>query len=278
MSQSRPISGVLGHTRIFPDFAISQTSYSAGAQLSPHCHAEPILSFAIAGGTSVSVAGKTEWCDEGSLLYLPAGVPHANSYPGAAVRLHIEVVPGFWKRIAGKRAVATSRVIRHPITRQLQRSIVSPIWNTDPAAEITTSTYLADLIGLIAANKKRKGESFPAQWLLRLRDFLDANCAEQLGMQELVEVSGRHPVHISREFRRHFGKTITEFVRTRRVMRAAKLIAQDSQSLASIALECGFCDQSHFTNAFRRHTRMAPSQFRHNKVAAKLLPEASSRS
>jgi|SRR5882724_5289231 len=268
----RPVSGVLGHTRGFSDFAISQTSYAAGAQLSPHCHAEPILSFAIAGGTTVSVAGKTEWSDEGSLLYLPAGVPHANAYPGAAVRLHVEIAPSFWKRIAGKRTATTSRVMRHPITRELRRSIFSPLWNTDATAEIEIATYLADLIGLIAANKKSKRESFPSQWLLRLRDFLDAHCTEQLGMQALVEAAGRHPVHISREFRRHFGKTITEFLRTRRVMRAAKLIARDSQSLASIALECGFCDQSHLTNAFRRHTRLAPSQCRSVKNVTPLAP------
>jgi AraC family transcriptional regulator len=270
MPYNRPISGVVGRARRFTGFAITQTSYAAGVQLLPHCHAEPIFTFAVAGGTTVSVAGKSEWCEEGSLLYLPAGVPHANLYPGPAVRLHIEVASSLWKLVSGKHTITRTRVIRHPIAYELHRSICLPSWNANPAWDIEIGTYLADIIGFISTHKKRKRESHPSQWLLRLKDYLDAHCAERLGMESLVEVTGRQPVHISREFRRHFGKTITDFLRTRRVVRAARLIAENSQPLAAIALECGFCDQSHFTNAFRRHTRMSPSQYRFNKTTARL--------
>lgn len=127
-------------------------------------------------------------------------------------------------------SLESGRVIRNLFARELRRSIFSSLWYGHPTAEIEIATCLADLIGLITADKMRKRESFPSQWLLRLRDYLDAHCAEQLRMQAFVDVAGRHPVHISREFRLHFGKTITEFLRTRRVIRAARLIAENSQS------------------------------------------------
>ena len=124
-------------------------------------------------------------------------------------------------RIAGTRQIADSQLIRHPIARQLQCTLAACVWNADPITEIETATYLSDLIDLIAVSKRWKPESVRTQWLLQLRDFLDAHCTEPLRMTTLVEVAGRHPVHMSREFKRHFGKTITEFVRMRRVVRVA---------------------------------------------------------
>jgi len=78
----------------------------------------------------------------------------------------------------------------------------------------------------------------------------------------LVEVAGRHPAHISRAFRRYFGKSITQFVRERRLQRAAELLRNEEAPLAQIALECGFCDQSHFTNVFRHYAGITPSRIR----------------
>ncbi|HUP00162.1 MAG TPA: AraC family transcriptional regulator, partial [Gemmatimonadota bacterium] len=38
--------------------------------------------------------------------------------------------------------------------------------------------------------------------------------------------------------------------------------SEPSETLASIALQAGFSDQSHFTRAFKRHTGRTPHQFR----------------
>lgn len=54
-------------------------------------------------------------------------------------------------------------------------------------------------------------------------------------LAELSRCVGRHPVQITRQW--HL-------------------------EVAEIALMCGFSDQSHFTNAFRRVTGMPPRQYR----------------
>jgi AraC family transcriptional regulator len=47
-----------------------------------------------------------------------------------------------------------------------------------------------------------------------------------------------------------------------RISLAKTLLSQSQLSLAEIALECGFGDQSHFTNTFVRHVGIAPGRWR----------------
>lgn len=46
-----------------------------------------------------------------------------------------------------------------------------------------------------------------------------------------------------------------------RIERAKTLLAQNDQSICSIALALGFFDQSHFSRTFRRITGLSPSEF-----------------
>lgn len=262
MQDSQAVSGSARRSRAFRDFTLTETSYCAGTSLPAHSHENAVLSFAITGGTMISLGGATEWCDTDSLLYLPAGAPHANAYPQAATRLHIEVVPRFWNEAADGQPIPFGGALRHAIAHELHRAVAAAFAGVDNLTAFDVSISLTDTIGLLASSRTATRSMRPDHWLLQLREFLTAHCADPLAMPALTKVTGRHPVHISREFRRHFGKTISEFVRQRRLMHAARLLRDDSLSLAAVALDCGFYDQSHFAKAFRKFAGMAPSAYR----------------
>lgn len=57
-----------------------------------------------------------------------------------------------------------------------------------------------------------------------------------------------------------------------RIVLAQKLLARTSPSLAEIALECGFVDQSHFTNTFVRRVGMTPLRWRRHAQSVQSLP------
>lgn len=88
------------------------------------------------------------------------------------------------------------------------------------------------------------------------------------GFRERITVSGlagtfrRHPDHLGRRFMESFGSTISDYVRARRVAWAAKRLARDGWPIAEIALDAGFCDQSHLTHAFRRVLGTTPARYR----------------
>jgi AraC-like DNA-binding protein len=52
------------------------------------------------------------------------------------------------------------------------------------------------------------------------------------------------------------------YVRRLRLDWAARELVRSETSLAGVALEAGFADQSHFTRFFKRHTGLTPQAYR----------------
>jgi AraC family transcriptional regulator len=264
-SHVEQISGAAGPVRAFGEFSVKQTAYAPGTVLKRHFHEAPIFSFAMAGGTAVSCGRSTEWCEEGSLLYLAAGDEHANAYPERSVRLHVQVSNRFWRHCSAG-VKSGSGPIRHQSAAAVGRSIVSAFQTGDNLAEFTILGSLMDLIGLFRAADESPGTADPGPWLLRVRDYLETHCPDKLDMHRLAELAGRHPVHVSRAFRRHFGRSMSDFVRERRLIRAAGLLRAGELPLPEIALECGYYDQSHFTRAFSSFMAASPRRYRQDRA------------
>ena len=81
-----------------------------------------------------------------------------------------------------------------------------------------------------------------------------------LGMiADAVQIS---PNHLHVVFARETGMTPFEYVLKKRIAYARRLIMAGDKSMLEIALETGFCSQSHFNKAFRSATGITPVQYR----------------
>ncbi|MDV3456831.1 helix-turn-helix transcriptional regulator [Sphingomonas sp. HF-S4] len=87
-----------------------------------------------------------------------------------------------------------------------------------------------------------------------------ANEAE-LRVHDLAQLTGVHPVHLARVFRRHLGCSPGEVIRRTRVERAAAALST-GHSLAGLAAEHGFSDHAHLTRCFRAAYGVPPAAFR----------------
>jgi len=60
-----------------------------------------------------------------------------------------------------------------------------------------------------------------------------------------------------------------------RIDRAAEMLARTDKSIAAIALECGFRDQSYFTKVFKRYRSTTPRRYRREaqRLEATSMPE-----
>jgi AraC family transcriptional regulator len=67
--------------------------------------------------------------------------------------------------------------------------------------------------------------------------------------------------HFSRTFKHITGETPHQFALRLRLERASAALARSSAAgIASIAAECGFFDQSHFTREFRKKFGITPGE------------------
>ncbi len=117
---------------------------------------------------------------------------------------------------------------------------------------------LETLIEAIRANDRYPHSLLLARALSYMRDNLGRN----LRRDEVARHAGVSPGHFSEVMTERMGRSFSDMLAQMRVERAKDLLRQTRLSLSAIALECGFCDQSHLTKVFRRLTGQPPGAFR----------------
>ena len=69
-------------------------------------------------------------------------------------------------------------------------------------------------------------------------------------------------VQFIRRFKAAFGRTPSEHIAHLRIERAKGLLTQTSYPIKSIAQKCGFESEYYFSNFFRQHCGLSPTQYR----------------
>jgi PAS domain S-box-containing protein len=92
--------------------------------------------------------------------------------------------------------------------------------------------------------------------------FIGEHYAEELSTQRLAGIAGLSISALGRNFKKTFHITPAQYISRYRVQQACRLLSQSGRSMASIAHDCGFCDQSHFNRIFRKIIHATPSSYR----------------
>jgi len=90
--------------------------------------------------------------------------------------------------------------------------------------------------------------------------LLSARFTEQLPLSVIAREAGVSPWHLSRSFRHETGQSLHRYQNGLRLRSALKRLLDGEDDLTAIALDHGYCDHSHFTNAFRKAFGVAPSK------------------
>jgi AraC family transcriptional regulator len=132
----------------------------------------------------------------------------------------------------------------------------------DDAAALAVEGLALELVA--AATRAGSGRAEPRRpaWLAGVLELLHEPKAEPVGLARVAEAVGVDASHLARVFRREYGVSVGTYVRRLRLDRAAARLAGSSETVARIAADEGFADQSHFTRAFKRHTGVTPARYR----------------
>lgn len=97
----------------------------------------------------------------------------------------------------------------------------------------------------------------------RVMDYIESHIANPMALEELAEVAVFSKYHFHRLFTAMVGETLYDYIRRKRLERAASLLADRSDlTISEIATDCGFASQSVFNRAFRDFFGMNPTRFR----------------
>ena len=97
--------------------------------------------------------------------------------------------------------------------------------------------------------------------LVRVKDYIRTYFQRDLTLVELAEVAGISRSHLTRLFGAAFHVPPHVYLNAVRIAHAQNLIALGIP-LASVAVDCGFADQSHLTRRFKGSVGVAPADWR----------------
>lgn len=102
-----------------------------------------------------------------------------------------------------------------------------------------------------------------AVWQLKqLTTYIESNLGDRILAPQLAALVRLSVGHFFRAFKTSFGMCPQDYIMRRRISRAEVLMRTSTRSLACIALECGLCDQAHFSRTFRRIVGVSPNIWR----------------
>ena len=164
--------------------------------------------------------------------------------------------------------------------------IVSSVGTIDQPLEGTTADLLASLVEaarsagagpraalryaleqalsmLVSPPTNERARGGLARWQAKHVDaYIRDHIGSCLKVSELAAQVHLSSGHFSRMFKITFRQTPTAYLMKQRIHYAQERMLTSNCSLAELALDCGFSDQSHFSRVFRRVIGQSPRQWR----------------
>lgn len=97
----------------------------------------------------------------------------------------------------------------------------------------------------------------------KARKYIDGHFNDPgLSIQEISEALGVSTGHLSRNYKKDTGETLLNYINTRRIEKAKKLLIETDMPLQQVVHEIGYLDVSSFHRKFKSIVGLAPGAFR----------------
>jgi len=227
--------------------------YAPGERMRPHRHELAHFSLIMTGAQREASRGECVETGGMWMAFKPRNFRHENEFgPHGALLLSInlrrageddaEIDDDCWR-------VKPANGVRNDWAA-LARALCSATPNEDEVNDLTD-----EILASLLSSEKAEARPNAPDWLIRARE---AAIEEGASVEKIARDAGVHRVHLSRAYRAHFGITLSEEKRRRRLGRAAREIIVSRAPLAEASLAAGYADQAHLTREMRRETGLTP--------------------
>ena len=258
------IHGNVRRVRQIGELTLTETAYPPGYHLSPHAHEMACIGVMLSGGIFEEFPLRKLSYNTHTAYFRPPQIVHKNHvHTMGAICLNLEVSTRWLENVQ-----EYGRLPNEPKTfegGQLQRLVheVYAQWKSmDDVSPLVIEGLAYELAAELCRTSRGESEPCPPHWLKNVQEFVRSHFSESFGLAEIAQEVGRHPVHVAREFRRYYGRTVGQLKRECRINFACERLVHSELPIVDIALEAGFAQQAHFSNVFRRMTRLTPSEYK----------------
>lgn len=249
--------------------------------LPEHCHREHLALISLSEGYPGEMSTASGFrirgpLTRGSVCVLPSGLAHTARLEGASEHLALYLDPAVIQRAAAEAHISGSIEVVERCTRNdlVISSIGMALFAELESAGLSGRLYAESLANVLAIHLLRHyttsaslvprfSGGLSGQRLRQVKDFIEANYANDLRLEELAHEAGISSFHFAREFKKSTGTTPHQYLIKYRIEQAKLLLAESELPLTEVGLRSGFSHQSHFTRLFHRLTGTTPQSYRH---------------
>jgi AraC family transcriptional regulator len=214
----------------------------------------------------------------GAIILVPAGIPTLWRWSGSFDSLHIFLEPGLVTRVAAEAfGLDPARLTVPPLDGLDLPHLRTTMWAVDAeltpggaggrlAAESLANVLAVHLIRHVSATRqsaRRRNGTLPRAKLRAVVEYIEEHLDSGPTLEQMAAIARLSPNYFAWQFKRATGLPPHQYVLDRRVERAKQFLQTGSDiSLAEVAAEAGFSDQSQFSHHFKRLIGVTPGQFR----------------
>ncbi len=118
------------------------------------------------------------------------------------------------------------------------------------------------VMGTIQSYDDKQKSLLPFFEITGVVNYIRTNHQRQITVEQLAALIHLSPRQLRRKFHEVFGMSVQEFLLKSRVQAAGDALANSGDSISEIAQRFGFCDQSAFTQQFRKCMGTTPLKYR----------------
>ena len=145
------------------------------------------------------------------------------------------------------------------------------------AIELGVSLYLTkptnprELICVLEETEKKLGGKqekeedsgkIPNLFVQKAADYIKLNYSEKISIKEIADQLYLSPNYLSELFKKHTGKTISEYLTEYRLEKACQLLDHAEYRVGDVSGMVGIHDGRYFSNMFKKKYGMTPTEYR----------------
>ncbi len=141
--------------------------------------------------------------------------------------------------------------------------IINALNTGDTYTLLKINRLMSDIFFRLFADSSKPVPGSETDVLIRqATEYIDENFASDITVKELSRRFGLSEYHFIRSFKRITGIPPYTYLISRRIAQAKRMLALSSDTVAEIAVKCGFSDSASFIAGFKNRTGTTPMRYR----------------
>ncbi len=248
-----------------------------------HWHTDTEIIMPLENGYTVVVDNQSYKLQEEEIIILPSGELHELHSPKSGKRIILQFDGNLLYNLNGfnsafhifrpcTEVTASTMPKIHRELVGLLHKMVEEYFSAMPFREASIYAMLLQFFITLGRNSMNQEESLPTNKrkkqleyidrFLNVCDYINEHCTENIPVETLADLAGFSRFHFTRLFKQFINMSYYDYLNSRRILYAEKLLIDPTLTIMQVAMKSGFNSLATFNRVFKANKKCTPSEYK----------------